>query len=154
MSDCAHPGTPFTGEQSLEQMRLWLRDFATERDWHQFHLPRNLLLALTGEVGELAECFQWKGDDGCAPGLHAWSDKEKGHLGEEISDVLFYLIRLSDVCGVDLTAACRAKLDKNAAKYPAHLVKGSSRKYTEYAADVDHAAAQPAKRARTTLEEG
>ena len=117
---------------SLEQLRQKLRDFAVERDWDQFHTPRNIALALVGEVGELAECFQWSGDAGCATGLPDWPQKKKDHLGEELADVLLYLVRLSDKCGVDLPAAAEAKLLKNAAKYPAALVKGSSKKYNEY----------------------
>ena len=81
-----------------------------------------------GEVGELSEIFQWKGE--VARGLPGWEDAEKKHLGEEISDVLLYLIRLADVCGVDLGAAVLRKLELNAAKYPAALCKGSSKKRT------------------------
>jgi dCTP diphosphatase len=120
----------FSTEPNLEQLRSAQAAFASERDWCQFHTPRNLVLALVGEVGELAECFQWRGE--VQPGLPGWSDSDKQHLGEELSDVLLYLLRLSDVCGVDLPVACAAKMARNAAKYPAHLARGSARKYTEY----------------------
>lgn len=93
-------------------------------------LARNLLLALVGETGELAECFQWKGE--VAPGLPGFTSQERRHVGEELSDVLLYLVRLSDVCGIDLAAAVTAKLASNAAKYPAHRCRGSSAKYTQY----------------------
>ncbi|KAL4856116.1 dCTP pyrophosphatase 1 [Chlorella vulgaris] len=119
---------------SLQQLRAAMRQFAEDRDWQQFHTPRqetvNLLLALVGETGELSECFQWKGE--VAPGLPGFSSQERRHVGEELSDVLLYLVRLSDVCGIDLAAAVTAKLASNAAKYPAHRCRGSSAKYTQY----------------------
>mmetsp|Transcript_47842 Transcript_47842/g.97805 ORF Transcript_47842/g.97805 Transcript_47842/m.97805 type:complete len:183 (+) Transcript_47842:33-581(+) len=117
---------------SLEALRAKLQEFATERNWDQHHEPRNLALALVGEVGELCECFQWKKDTECLPGLPAWSEQDKDHLGEEMSDVLLYLLRLSDRCGINLAAAALKKLGKNAQKYPAHLVNGSRSKYTAY----------------------
>ncbi|KAG6475301.1 hypothetical protein ZIOFF_064519 [Zingiber officinale] len=83
---------------------------------------------LVGEVGELSEIFQWKGE--VAKGLPDWGEEEKQHLGEELSDVLLYLVRLSDMCGVDLGEAALRKLDLNAAKYPVHLCKASSMKRT------------------------
>jgi NTP pyrophosphatase (non-canonical NTP hydrolase) len=71
---------------TLARLRADVAAFAEARDWNQFHTPRNLTLALTGEVGELAECFQWRADGDCAPGLPNWSDADKHHLGEELSD--------------------------------------------------------------------
>ncbi|KAJ6338835.1 hypothetical protein OIU76_008321 [Salix suchowensis] len=114
---------------SLEDLKKKMADFAKERDWDQFHSPRNLLLALVGEVGELSEIFQWRGE--VARGLPDWKDEEKEHLGEELSDVLLYLVRLSDVCGVDLGKAAMRKLEVNAIKYPVKLCKGSSKKHTQ-----------------------
>ncbi|TYH26822.1 hypothetical protein ES288_A02G019300v1 [Gossypium darwinii] len=104
-----------------------------ERDWDQFHSPRNLLLALVGEVGELSEIFQWKGE--VPRGLPGWEDGEKQHLGEELSDVLLYLVRLSDICGVDLGKAALRKMELNAIKYPVKLCKGSSKKHTQFNGD-------------------
>jgi len=101
----------------LAPLSAALQRFADERDWQRFHTPRNLMLALTGEVGELAEIFQWKSDAECAQladDAATWT-----HLNEELADVLLYLVRLSDVLGVDLDAAVRDKLVKNALKYPA-----------------------------------
>ncbi|KAJ8530797.1 hypothetical protein K7X08_023678 [Anisodus acutangulus] len=111
---------------NLEELKNKMADFAEERDWDQFHTPRNLLLALVGEVGELSEIFQWKGE--VPRGLPDWEEKEKQHLGEELSDVLLYLVRLSDICGIDLGKAALRKLELNAIKYPASLCKGSSKK--------------------------
>lgn len=71
---------------SLGELRSRLHAFAEARDWAQFHTPRNLALALTGEVGELAECFQWRSDAECGAGLPGWSDNDRTHLGEELSD--------------------------------------------------------------------
>ncbi|KAJ7008701.1 uncharacterized protein [Populus alba] len=113
---------------SLEDLKKKMADFAKERDWDQFHSPRNLLLAMVGEVGELSEIFQWKGE--VPRGLPDWKGEEKEHLGEELSDVLLYLVRLSDVCGVDLGKAAMRKLEINAIKYPVKLCKGSSEKKT------------------------
>ncbi|KAK3144254.1 hypothetical protein QOZ80_4AG0310620 [Eleusine coracana subsp. coracana] len=102
---------------SLKQLSKKLDDFAKERNWEQYHNPRNLLLAMIGEVGELSELFMWKGE--VPKGLPGWGEAEKEHLGEELSDVLLYLIRLSDMCGVDLGDAATRKIVKNAVKYPA-----------------------------------
>ncbi|PON66924.1 EAR [Parasponia andersonii] len=114
---------------TLEELQMKMAEFARERDWDQFHSPRNLLLALVGEVGELSEIFQWRGE--VPRGLPDWKDEEKQHLGEELSDVLLYLVRLSDICGIDLGKAALRKLDLNAIKYPVKLSKGSSKKYTQ-----------------------
>ncbi|CAI5742536.1 unnamed protein product [Hyaloperonospora brassicae] len=119
----------FEPTMTLEGLRKRVAEFADERDWNQFHTPRNLLLALTSEVGELCEIFQWKGE---VKNTEDWSARDKEHLGEEISDVLIYLVRLADKCDVDLAAALSDKIAKNAQKYPAELVRGSSKKYNEY----------------------
>ncbi|KAK8701885.1 hypothetical protein V6N13_020263 [Hibiscus sabdariffa] len=107
------------GDQSvsLDLLKQKMADFAKERNWEQFHSPRNLLLALVGEVGELSEIFQWKGE--VPKGLPDWKEEEKVHLGEELSDVLLYLVRLSDICGIDLGKAALRKAELNAIKYPA-----------------------------------
>lgn len=106
-----------------------LEAFASERDWHQFHSPKNLVMALSGEVGELTEIFQWMTEDASrtAGSTPATADKVR----EELADVLLYLVRLADVLGVDLNDAASRKLQLNAAKYPADKARGSSKKYTE-----------------------
>jgi dCTP diphosphatase len=94
-----------------------LREFAAEREWEQFHSPKNLVMALVGEVGELTELFQW-----LAPEESARIMDDPGAAGkvrDELADVLAYLLRLSDVLGVDLEEALAAKIIKNAGKYPA-----------------------------------
>lgn len=104
------------GDVSLEELRDRLAEFAKVRNWDQYHSPRNLLLALVGEVGELSEIFQWKGE--VERGLPNWSNDDKEHLEEELSDVLLYLIQLADVCDLDLGQAALSKIVKNAQKYP------------------------------------
>ncbi|XP_061992233.1 uncharacterized protein LOC133710233 [Rosa rugosa] len=118
---------------NLEELKKKMAELARERDWDHFHSPRNLLLALVGEVGEVSEIFQWKGE--VQRGLPGWKDEDKQHLGEELSDVLLYLVRLSDVCGIDLGKAALAKLEMNDLKYQVKLCKGSSKKYTQLKAE-------------------
>ncbi|KAF2316055.1 hypothetical protein GH714_040850 [Hevea brasiliensis] len=90
----------YSTDVSLQELRDRLAEFAEVRGWEQYHSPRNLLLALVGEVGELSEIFQWKGE--VAKGLPNWSSSDKEHLEEELSDVLLYLIRLADVVALIL----------------------------------------------------
>ena len=130
------------GNATLESLRIALSSFAQHREWDQFHSPRNLALALVGEVGELAECFQWKSDAQCNDGLAHWKSDQVIHVGEELSDVLLYLIRLADKCNIDLAAAAQRKLTINGLKYPAATVKGRSEKYTEYKTEWRANAAQ------------
>ncbi|GAB4057541.1 nucleotide pyrophosphohydrolase [Uliginosibacterium sediminicola] len=92
-----------------------LQEFADQRDWDRFHNPRNLILALTGEVGELAEIFQWISDQDAEQIM--LSDKAE-HVRQEVSDVLLYLMRLVMVLDIDLDAAVKAKMAMNAIKYP------------------------------------
>jgi len=107
-------------EQPLIETRALeaaLQQFADERDWQRFHTPRNLMLALTGEVGELAEIFQWLTDEEVS--TLAEDRARFTHLQEEVADVLLYLVRLASVMQLDINAAVTDKLRKNAAKYPA-----------------------------------
>ena len=102
-----------------------LREFAAERDWDQFHSPKNLACALSVEAAELLEHFQWSSDKQALP-----ADQLEA-VSHEIADVLLYLIRLADKLGIDPVAAATAKLVLNAQKYPVDLSRGSSKKYTE-----------------------
>jgi NTP pyrophosphatase (non-canonical NTP hydrolase) len=104
-----------------------LREFAEARDWEQFHSPKNLVMALSGEVGELTEIFQWMTE---ADSRHAASSpKTAAAVREELADVALYLIRLADILGVDLNAAVTGKLASNAIKYPVEASRGVSTKY-------------------------
>ncbi|KAL9645859.1 hypothetical protein ABK040_003589 [Willaertia magna] len=120
----------FNEKITFEEIRKIKEAFVKERDWEKYHTPRNLLLAMIGEVGELSEIFQWKGE--VMDVQKEFSESEKENLEDELSDVLVYLIRLADVCKVDLPSAALKKIEKNAIKYPSHLVKGSAEKYTAY----------------------
>lgn len=93
-----------------------MRRFSEERGWTRFHDPKSLALALVGEVGELAELLQWLPIEG----IEAQVQEPRLHdrLGEELADVLLYLVRLSDVVGVDLATAARRKLSSNAERFP------------------------------------
>jgi NTP pyrophosphatase (non-canonical NTP hydrolase) len=117
---------PAIGE--LAQLRELVREFVDERDWDQFHTPKNLASALTVEAAELLEHFQWL-RDGRAEELGADKLAEVRH---EMADVLVYLVRLADKLDVDLLAAVQDKMVLNRAKYPADLVRGDARKYYEY----------------------
>ncbi len=111
----------------LESLRNQLRTFAAERDWDQFHSPKNLAAALAVEAAELLENFQWLTEDQSQQLLpEALND-----VSSEVADVLLYLIRISDKLGIDLIAAANAKIVLNAEKYPVEKARGSSRKYTE-----------------------
>lgn len=105
-----------------------IRRFAAARDWDQFHTPKNLAMGLCVEAAELAEIFLWLTPEQS----RRLGRKERGRLEDELADVYIYLLRLADLCGVGLDAAARAKLRKNARKYPVAKARGSARKYTEY----------------------
>ena len=119
----------FSEEPTLEKLRSIQSQFVKERNWEQFQTPRNLLLALVNEVGELAELFQWKGE--VSSGLPDWPSNDREHLEQELSDVFIYLMRLSQVCGVDLPVAVAAKIEHNKKKYPAEKFFGSTKKYNQ-----------------------
>ena len=110
----------------IEDLQQQIRDFAQERDWEQFHTIRNVLLALIGEVGELAESVQWAGE--ITPETLASDDELRTGLEHEIADVLIYVLRLADVAGIRLSDAVTAKMRLNAEKYPADEVRGSAAK--------------------------
>jgi len=116
-------------ELSIGQLSEVVRDFAVRRDWEQFHTPRNLVLALVGEVGELAAEFQWKSDLGEQMSL---SQDAKDAVESEMADILSYLLRLADVLQVDLGSALERKIRTNEVRYPVDRAKGSSEKYTAY----------------------
>ena len=111
---------------SLDDLRDALRRFAAERDWEQFHAPKNLAMALGVEVAELMEHFQWISEEHSRK-LPA---EQLAKVREELADVLIYLARLADKLDVDLLAAASDKMALNAAKYPADKARGHSRKYT------------------------
>ena len=108
----------------IDALQKRLAEFATERDWEQFHSPKNLAMALAAEAGELVEEFQWLTETESAnldPG-------KKQAVAHELADVLIYLLRLADRLGVDLEAVVPEKIRINAEKYPVALAKGSAAK--------------------------
>jgi NTP pyrophosphatase (non-canonical NTP hydrolase) len=120
--------TPHRRIDSLEGLRDRLREFAGERDWDQFHTPKNLSMALIAEAAELVEHFQWvEGDKS-----HLLTEKMRPQVEEEIADIMIYLVRIADKLGIDLYTAAERKIAINARKYPADKVRGSARKYTDY----------------------
>ncbi|KAJ3031491.1 UNVERIFIED_CONTAM: dCTP pyrophosphatase 1 [Siphonaria sp. JEL0065] len=101
---------------TLDSLDIRISEFCKKRGWGEKHTPRNLLLALIGEAGELSEIFQWRGE--CLPGLPDFTESDRIHVGEEMSDVLIYLIEMARNCSVDLPSAVLKKMVVNAIKYP------------------------------------
>lgn len=111
----------------LDELTRLVVAFRDERDWAQFHSLRNLIVSLNLEAGELLELTQWKSDEEIAALPTNLHDREA--LEDECADVLLYLLLIAERAGLDLDAAARAKLVKNAAKYPVEQFRGSRRKY-------------------------
>jgi NTP pyrophosphatase (non-canonical NTP hydrolase) len=112
----------------IEALTKRLRQFAEDRDWDQFHAPKNLSMALMVEAAELAEHFQWLSEQ---QSMELSSEKLK-EVSYEVADVFIYCLRLADKLGVDLANIVDEKIAINEKKYPADKVRGSSKKYTEY----------------------
>ena len=112
----------------MEDLKHKLGRFAEERDWEQFHSPKNLAMALSVEVAEINEIFQWMTEEE----IRKIEGETRRHLEEEIGDVMNYLVALADKYGIDPIEAAKKKLVINEKKYPASLVRGSSKKYDEY----------------------
>jgi len=110
----------------IDQLKKTLQDFADQRDWQKFHNPKNLAMALAGEAGELLEIFQWLTE---AESIQAHQDPDiHKHTSHELADILLYLIRIADQMKINLSQAIHDKLILNNRKYPAELVRGSSKK--------------------------
>ncbi|WP_426593987.1 nucleotide pyrophosphohydrolase [Cellulomonas sp. McL0617] len=111
-----------TEEREIAELQRLVREFSTERDWQQFHDPKSVILALVGEVGELAELFQWVPSD---EAVARFADPARhGRVAEEMADILVYLVCLADVLGVDLGAAARTKLADSHRRFAADEVRG------------------------------
>jgi NTP pyrophosphatase (non-canonical NTP hydrolase) len=109
---------------TLDDLRQRLREFARVRDWEQFHTPKNLSMALIVEAAELVEQFQWLTAEESAQ----LAPEARRAVEEELADVFIYLVRLSDLLGVDLLEAARHKIERNEKKYPAAEVRGKADK--------------------------
>jgi len=114
----------------IKEIQNALAEFALERDWVQFHKPRSLVLALVGEVGELAAEFQWLADEDIEQELQ--DPNKRAAIGSEMADVLSYILRLADVTGFDLENEFQRKINLNSERYPADKANGSAAKYTAY----------------------
>jgi NTP pyrophosphatase (non-canonical NTP hydrolase) len=111
----------------LEDLTRQIVAFRDERDWKQFHSPRNLAASISIEAAELLECFQWSSDETIAEDV----EKRRSEIEEEIADVLIYALLLAHDMGVDPAEAVQRKLAANGEKYPAERAKGKREKYTE-----------------------
>jgi NTP pyrophosphatase (non-canonical NTP hydrolase) len=119
---------PHQNPTTIEELRAALQQFAAERDWDQFHCPKNLAIALSVEAAELLEHFQWITE---SESRFLNQDKQS-KVREEVADVFLYLVRLADKLGIDLMSAAAEKILLNGLRYPTDKVRGSNKKYTEY----------------------
>lgn len=115
-----------TDTTDLSALRELIRHFVDERDWAQFHTPKNLAMAMSIEAAEVMEHFQW-----LPTGRELTPDKRHA-VGHELADVLVYMVRLADTLDIDLPVAVAEKMQLNREKYPADKVRGDARKYDEY----------------------
>lgn len=104
-----------------------LAEFADERDWNQFHSPKNLSMALVGEATELMEIFQWLTEEESRNIIN--SEKQMSHVKEEIADIFLFLVRLADKLDVDIEKVSLGKIEVNRIKYPIEISKGNAEKY-------------------------
>ena len=118
---------------TLEELTEQVRAFVAERDWAQYHCPRNLAMALSVEASELLELYLWSTDDGPQP----LSEARAARVGDEAADVLLCLLNFCDQAGIDLASAFESKLARAREKYPAEKVRGKALKYDEYESSDD-----------------
>ncbi len=112
----------------MDDLRSAIGTFIRERDWEQFHSPKNLAMALSMEVAEIVEHFQWLTEEESKN----LTPEKLAEIREEIGEVMIYLTELADKLGVDPVEAAKAKVAINGQKYPAEVVKGKASKYTDY----------------------
>jgi NTP pyrophosphatase (non-canonical NTP hydrolase) len=112
---------------NIKQIQQQLSKFASDRDWEQFHTPKNLTMALSVEASELVEIFQWLTPDQSSN----LSDKQMVAIEEEVADVAIYLLRLCDVLGINLSDTVENKIKVNGEKYPVAFSKGNAKKYNQ-----------------------
>lgn len=114
---------------NLQELKDRILAFAKEREWEQFHSPKNLSMAIAAEAAELMEHFLWQSAQVSREDVHAEQLREK--IVEEIADILIFAIEFANVADIDIATAIESKMAKNALKYPVEKAKGSSTKYTE-----------------------
>jgi dCTP diphosphatase len=113
---------------SLKELRTRINRFVHERDWEQFHSPKNLAMAMIVEAAELVEHFQWD----TLEESRQLDEEKREKVAHELADTFVYLLRIAEVTGIDLIEATNRKIDLNAKKYPVDRAKGSNAKYTTY----------------------
>lgn len=111
----------------MKELTQKLREFAAERDWDQFHSPKNLIMALSVEVGEIVEHFQWLTQEES----YKLNSKKLEKIKDEIGDVFIYLVMFADKFGIDPIQAAMDKIEINRKNYPANIAKGTAKKYKE-----------------------
>lgn len=116
-----------TDNQSLSDLQLQIRQFCDDRDWDQFHNPKDLSISLALEAAEVLEHFQWKNDTEMADHIK----NKKADVGEELADVFYWVLLLANKTDINLVEAFEKKMAKNEAKYPTGKAKGNHKKYTE-----------------------
>jgi dCTP diphosphatase len=117
------------GEVTLKDLQILIRKFCDDRDWDQFHNPKDLAISLSLESAEVLEHFQWKN----AEEMLKHAKEKKIEVGEELADVFYWTLLLANKLDIDLVNAFEKKMKKNAIKYPVEKAKGSHKKYTELA---------------------
>ena len=112
---------------NISKIQSQLEKFAVDRDWEQFHTPKNLAMALSVEASELVEVFQWlKAEESISP-----NQKQKNAINSEVADIAMYLLRFCSVLEIDLEKEIKSKLVRNAERYPVNLSKGNAQKYNQ-----------------------
>ena len=112
---------------NISEIQNQLKKFAIERDWEQFHTPKNLAMALSVEASELVEIFQWLNvEESNSP-----NQRQIEEINTEVADIAMYLLRFCCVLGIDLEKEIESKLERNAEKYPVNLSKGNAQKYNQ-----------------------
>lgn len=115
---------------NLEELAATIRSFTAERDWDQFHSPKNLAASLSIESAELLEIFQWIKEQDSHQIMQ--NPEKASQVKDELADVFYYLIRMADILEVDLESALKSKMHQNAEKYPVARSKGNAKKYTDF----------------------
>ena len=119
----------FDNKTSISKLRQMAQDFVDERDWNKYHNPKDLAVSIAIEAAELMELFQWMGQ--IEMGKMAEDDDNLLRIREELADVVILCLNMCNTLGIDLSQAIVEKIEKNKAKYPADLVRGNYRKYTQ-----------------------
>lgn len=116
-------------KNSIEEMKLAVQAFCQKRDWDQFHNPKDLAIGISTEANELLDIFRFKSHEDMKKMMVDASIRE--HIGEELADILFFVLRFAELNKFDLGEILSDKIEKNGKKYPAEKVKGSNLKYSE-----------------------